>query len=237
MSATKLAYAEVADRLRGMILAGKLRAGHRLPTEAELRKQFKVGRSTIREALRMLTSERLLTTSRGVGGGSSVARLNHDDVTEMLESAIAVLSHSEGVSVAELLEARELLEVPAARLAAARRTADQLEVIRKTIPASLDTVPMRRIFVVNRAFHEALLDAASNRLMHAMTEPVFKVLGNRFARERAERDFWTVVMSDHRKILTAIEAGDVDGAGKEMHTHLMHLRATYEAIDSMSQKR
>src|SRR2546427_8574550 len=105
-----------------MILAGKLRAGHRLPTEAELRAQFGVGRSTIREALRMLSSERLLTTSRGVGGGSSVAHLNHDDVTEMLEVAVAVLTNSEGVSVAELLEARDLLEVPAARLAAVRRT-------------------------------------------------------------------------------------------------------------------
>jgi GntR family transcriptional repressor for pyruvate dehydrogenase complex len=237
MSAPRLAYEEVADRLRGMILAGKLRAGHRLPTEAELRKQFKVGRSTIREALRMLASERLLTTSRGVGGGSSVARLNHDDVTEMLEAAIAVLSHSEGVSVAELLEARELLEVPAARLAASRRTSEQLETIRKTIPASLESVPMRRIFLVNRAFHEALLDASSNRLLHAMTEPVFTVLGNRFARERAEGDFWTVVMADHRKILMAIEVGDADKAGSEMHSHLLHLRSTYEAIDSMAQRR
>ena len=75
--------------------------------------QFGVSRSTIREALRMLSSQRLLTTSRGVGGGSSVAGLDHDDVTEMLEMAVVCASvESEGVSVAELLEARELLEVP-----------------------------------------------------------------------------------------------------------------------------
>ena len=236
MSAPKLAYEEVADRLRGQIVAGKLRAGHRLPPEAQLRKQFKVGRSTIREALRMLASERLLTTTRGVGGGSSVARLDHDDVTEILERAIAVLSQSAAVSVAELLEARELLEVPAARLAAKRRTANQLAALHETIPASLESVASRRIFLVNRAFHEALLDAAGNRLLHAMTEPVFTVIGNRFARERADQQFWSIVMADHRRILKAVEGGDEDQAGHEMQKHLSHLRATYEAIDSMAQK-
>lgn len=95
---------------------------------------------------------------------------------------------------------------------------------------------MRRIFLVNGAFHEALLDASSNRLLHAMAEPVFTDLCNRFPRERAERDFWTVVMADHRKILMAIEAGDADKAGGEMHSHLLHLGATYEAIDSMAER-
>jgi GntR family transcriptional regulator, transcriptional repressor for pyruvate dehydrogenase complex len=220
-----------------MILAGNLRAGHRLPTEAELCEQFGVGRSTIREALRMLSSERLLTTSRGVGGGSSVAGLDHEDVTEMLEVAIAILTNSEAVTVPELLEARDLLEVPAARLAAARRTDEQLKLIRETIPRSLGRIPVDRMYEVNHAFHEALLDAAHNRLLHAMTQPVFNVLGNRFARERANRAFWSVVMADHSKILRAVEARDSDEAGREMHTHLMHLRATYEAIDSLSQRR
>jgi DNA-binding FadR family transcriptional regulator len=185
----------------------------------------------------MLSSERLLTTSRGVGGGSSVALLDHDDVTEMLEVAIHFLSNSEGVSVAELLEARDLLEVPAARMAATRRTEDELDLIRKTIPKSLDRIPMRRIYGVNRDFHVALLDAAHNRLLHAMTQPVFKVLGHRFARERAERDFWRVVMADHTNILRAVEARDSEEAAREMHTHLGHLRRTYEAIDSLAQKR
>jgi DNA-binding FadR family transcriptional regulator len=66
---------------------------------------------------------------------------------------------------------------------------------------------------------------------------VFKVLGNRFARERAERDFWRIVMADHAKILRAVEAKDPDEAGHEMHLHLTHLRTTYEAIDILSQKR
>ena len=237
MTAPRLAYEEVAHQLRAMILAGELRAGHRLPTEDELREQFGVGRSTIREALRTLSSHGLLTTSRGVGGGSSVAQLDHDDVTEMLEAAIAVLTQSEGVTVAELLEARDLLEVPAARLAALRRTDEQLELIRKTIPRSVDRIPFRRIYDVNHAFHEALLDAAQNRLLHAMTQPVFTVLGNRFARERAQRDFWRVVMADHSNILQAVVARDPDKAGREMHAHLMHLRTTYEAIDSLSQQR
>ena len=167
----RLAYREVADRLRSMILKGGLRARHRLPTENEMCDQFGVSRRTVREALRMLSSQGLLATSRGVGGGSTVARIHHQDVTEMLKVSVALLSRSDGLTVASLLEARELLEVPAARLAAAKRTDEELELIRRIIPRSLRGINASQIYPVNKAFHEALLDAAHNRLLHAMTEP------------------------------------------------------------------
>ena len=232
MPGQRVAYLEVATRLREQILAGELSAGDRLPTEAELCERFGVSRSTIREALRMLSSQRLVTTSRGVGGGSSVAQIQHDDVSDMLRDSIVLLTHGQGATVAELLEARELLEVPAARLAAQRRSPEQLARLRDTIPQSLAGVDRRQIFEINRSFHDVILEAAGNRLLRVVTEPLFTVMQTRFLRDRAGEDFWKRVMREHAAILQAVEAGDAELAGREMDEHLVHLRSTYEAIDS-----
>ena len=222
----KLAYEEVAARLKKRIMAGKLAAGHRLPTEAELCEQFGVSRSTVREALRVLSSQGLVTTSRGVGGGTSIARLDHNDVADMLEANIMLLTSMEGCSVGELLEARDFLEVPGARLAAVRRTEQHLVELRATIPAAPQSLPVRRRYQADRAFHQAILEAAGNRMLHIITAPVFTAMQARFLGDVATEDFWARVIDEHRAILRAIEAGDPDLAGREMAAHLRSLRAS-----------
>ena len=116
-------------------------------------------------------------------------------------------------------------------VAAARRTPEQLERLRETIPASLDKVDPGRIFEVNRSFHDVILDMTGNRLLHVVTEPLFSVMQTRFLRDRANRAFWGEVMADHAAILDAVADGDAERAGSEMAAHLAHLRTTYEAID------
>ena len=68
------AYQLLADSLRTQITSGRLRPGERLPTEPQLCVRSGVSRSTVREALRLLTSQHLIVTTRGVTGGSYVAR-------------------------------------------------------------------------------------------------------------------------------------------------------------------
>jgi GntR family transcriptional regulator, transcriptional repressor for pyruvate dehydrogenase complex len=226
---SRIAYLEVADKLREQILTGKLVAGARLPSEAELCEQFGVSRSTIREALRMLSSRHLLTTSRGVGGGSQVAHIDHDDVSQLLQDFIVLLTQSAGVSLAELMEARDLLEVPAARLAAGRRTDEQLAELRAAIPHSPD---LRDIFELNRRFHHVLLQVAGNRLLTIVTEPMFYVMQTRFLSHRATMASWERIREDHAAILVAVEAGDGERAGDEMAAHLVRLRETYRTYET-----
>ena len=68
------AYQTLADDLRAQIVAGRLRPGERLPTEPQLCARFGLSRSTVREALRLLASQHLIVTTRGVTGGSFVAQ-------------------------------------------------------------------------------------------------------------------------------------------------------------------
>ena len=89
----------------------------------------------MREALRLLGAENLIRTAKGAGGGSFVTVPSADHLSESLRSGLGRLAHAEHVTLEELLEARELLEVPAARLAARRRGEEDVERLRESIPA------------------------------------------------------------------------------------------------------
>lgn len=226
------AYRQVASQLRGLILDGELSPGERLPNETELSGMFGVSRSTIREALRALSSHGLITTQRGVAGGSFIAHPEPADVAEYLQASVGLLSVSRIVSVDELLEARAALEVPAARLAAGRRTDEQLATMWAVVrdeEAALDAG-----FEGHRALHSAVLAAADSSLLELMARPLFTVLRTRFLRDRAPTTFWAEVCRDHRGLVERIAEGDEEGAGRLMAEHLDHLRETYLAIDSRS---
>jgi DNA-binding FadR family transcriptional regulator len=221
------AHEQVADQLRELVLGGRLVAGDRLPTESELCVRFGVSRGTVREALRTLTTEGLVTTTRGASGGTFVATPQPVDVVHFLTGTISLLAVAREVSVAELLQAREVLEVEAARQAAAHRSPADLERLRSCLRPA-------RGFAANRAFHDALLEAAPNRLLPLLTAPLFGTLQNRFLRDRATPRFWSEVAEDHARIAAAVEAGDADAAGRAMRAHLHNLRPTYERIDGAS---
>lgn len=224
------AYRHIARRLRELILDGRLEPGERLPNEAELSASFAVSRSTIREALRELSSQNLLVTTRGVTGGSFVAHPEPEQISGSLEAGLGLLSMRREVSVDTLLEARELLEVPAARLAANRRSDEQLAQLHAAVGE--ERAALRSDFEGHRRFHAAVLDAAGNTLLEIMTQPLFSVLRTRFLRDEAPPKFWEQVAEDHGLILACIDAGDGEGAAQEMLHHLERLRDTYLEIDS-----
>jgi DNA-binding FadR family transcriptional regulator len=224
------AYRQVADGIRYLILSGDLLPGERLPVELDLAVRFGVGRSTIREAIRLLTAENLTVTMRGVTGGTFVNHPEPDQISESLVTGLDFLTLAEELTVDELLEARELLEVPAARLASTRRTEAQLERILAQLPNGSNGKPSPS-FESRRGFHLRIVEAVGNQLLAVMTLPVFRVLQTRFLRDEAPQELWRRVDQEHRRIAEAIAAGDADLAASEMSEHLQHLRQTYGRID------
>lgn len=224
------AYQRLADELRGQIVDGLLAPGDRLPIEPDLCALYGVSRSTVREALRVLSSQDLVSTTRGVTGGTFVVNPGVDHISDYLQASLGLLATNGKASVDHLLEIRELLEVPAAGLAALRRSEDQMEQMRSTLfdPRTVDPAS---VFESNRSFHVQLLRITGNPLLESLTRPVFGVLNQRFLRENAPKRFWHRVDRDHREILAMIEAEDQDGAEQAQHEHLSHLRTTYQRID------
>lgn len=229
------AYERLAETLRDKILSGQLAPGDRLPVEPDLCLQYGVSRGTAREALRVLSSQKLVTTVRGVAGGTFVNRPGPEHVHSMLKTALAMMSTVGGVgTVDNLLEIRQMLEVPAAGLAAERRTDEQLTDLRSSLfdPRHVDGANM---FPTTKSFHVVMLEAAGNPMLTAVTAPIFMVLQERFARGQAADRFWRQVDKDHRTILSLIEARDAEGARQAQAEHLMHLRNTYVRIDRDAQ--
>ena len=107
---------EIVSQLKAAILAGRFKTGERLPTERELTDQFKVSRVVVREAVRELEIKGLVKILQGPTGGAYVTDLSPDH----LNNAFLDLFLYNRVSVAELIQARLLIECEVARIAAAR---------------------------------------------------------------------------------------------------------------------
>jgi GntR family transcriptional regulator, transcriptional repressor for pyruvate dehydrogenase complex len=219
------AYEQVADQLRDLVMSGELQPAQRLPNETALAAQFGVSRSTVREALRELSALSLIRTTKGASGGSFVTVPTADHISEFLSANIGLLSQSEHVSLDEFLEARRLLEVPAARLAAHRRADSDLERLRAAIPDR----PLEREeqFIYNKDFHFRLVEASGNTLLSICAHPVFSVLQSSLKRSTLPKRFHDRVNADHRALVASLEARDEDAVAEQMSEHLDFLSITY----------
>jgi GntR family transcriptional repressor for pyruvate dehydrogenase complex len=222
------AYEQVAEVLLRRVVAGELEPGVRLPTETMLATEFGVSRTTVREALRLLAAQNLVRTAKGATGGSYVTVPSAGHLSASLRSGIGLLADASDVSLEELLEARQLLEVPAARLAAVRRRDHDLERLRAAIPGRPLELAAQEQFAYNSDFHTVVLEAAGNVLLAIAAQPVFDVLQTRLVRSNLGARFHRTINAHHRSIADAIEAGDEDAAGGEMHDHIEFLRPFYE---------
>jgi GntR family transcriptional regulator, transcriptional repressor for pyruvate dehydrogenase complex len=112
----------IADQLRSQIVRGVLKQGDALPTEVELVKQFAVSRPTLREAFRVLESESLIVVRRGSRGGVLVS----SPQTSVAARDFGLLLQMSGATLADVYEARRVLEPAAVRMLAERRTPDDI---------------------------------------------------------------------------------------------------------------
>lgn len=231
------AYEQVAEQLRELVLSGSVAPGDRLPVEGDLSAEFGVSRSTIREAIRLLSSQSMVHTVRGPAGGTFVSAPDPDSLRDYLETSIGLLSGSEGISAADLLEVRDVLEVPAARLAAERRTEEHLEAMRLSIERESEQRDRGERFEQNQQFHAQVLRAAGNPLLTVVTDPVYRVIQTRFLKDE-ERPFYARVTHEHDEILDCIARGDGDGAAAAMARHLDQLRDVYghSTVDPVPKK-
>jgi DNA-binding FadR family transcriptional regulator len=221
------AYQRVADELRAQIVGGLLPAGARLPNEAELSRSFEVSRSTVREALRSLASQHLVETRRGVQGGSFVSAPDPARVVAAVGESLGVLVRTPRLDLADLLEARLLLEPAAARLAAQRADAETVEAVRVAAAAPHDPRDPSG-FVPHLDFHNTILMATGNLMFTMMGQPVGDVLRTSLDRAAVDPAEWDAVDTDHAAIAEHIAAGEAEAAETTMRTHLESLRPLYE---------
>lgn len=207
-------------------MTGELKPGQKLPIEPDLSTQYGVSRSTVREALRVLASQNLVTTTRGVSGGSFVAYPNPEQISGYLEASLRLLAQADSVTIAQLAEARDLMEVPAVGLAAVRRSESQLEELRRTLSEAREVTQTRAV-ELNKAFHSILMRSTGSPLVEVLIQPVFEVIYDHVIGYDAPDHFWAQLQDDHGRIFAAIAARDAVSAQEATRDHLRKLRPAY----------
>lgn len=216
------AYQLLADELRAEITSGRLQPGERLPPEPELCKNSGVSRSTVREALRLLASQHLIVTTRGVTGGSFVAHPDAEQLSEALSTGLTLLTNAAEVGFGDLLELRRALEVPAAGLAAERRTEEQLVDLRGALfDPHLDE--LATMMTAHASFHGAIAAATGNALFELVTRPLYHVTYGEDVVEALPGDYWVRIDADHRELLNHIRIRDAPAAREASRRHLDYI--------------
>jgi GntR family transcriptional repressor for pyruvate dehydrogenase complex len=207
-------YELLAQRLLNLIASGEIAGGAALPSERELVERYGVGRSSVREALRVLESKGLIHQK---GKGRFVAA----EPQNPLNSSLQVLLELQEVSRNELFEVREVLEGETAAFAAERRTDEDVLAIAETIDAMAEGLDSAERYIdADLQFHLAIARASRNRIalhmMHAIREILRRSLLTLYAVPGGPEGS----VAHHRLILEAIVARDPDGARERMREHL-----------------
>jgi DNA-binding FadR family transcriptional regulator len=210
----------------------RLRPGDRLGTEQELAAEFGVSRPTLREALRLLSSSQLVRASRGPGGGIFVASTPSEGMSRSLSDSIATLLATKTASLRQLLEARMLLEVPLAGLAAANATPETVLRLAAAIEEAEGHPPCSEGFTLADAcFHRTIARTAGNELLSAFTSWTLDVLQPSLIAAVGEAIDGELVLAQHREILRAVRRRQPAAAERAMRRHLEYLLQRVRALE------
>jgi GntR family transcriptional repressor for pyruvate dehydrogenase complex len=217
----------VVERIREVIEQGHLRAGDRLPTEAELGEQLGVSRTVVREAVSQLESLGLLSVQRGrgmfVGSGNSLA-----GCMKMLRTALALSSKE----LVQFTEFRKAIECYAARRAAELATPEDLA----ELDALCDEMDREghsdlEAMQLDFQFHRRLMAITGNELMCSVLEVVQEFVLAAMMRTTPQPRDREHSHRRHLGIVRAIRAGDPDAAEKVMQAHMEHTVRMLEEIE------
>jgi len=209
-------YEEIVRQIRLLIADGHLKSGDRLPPERDLAERFRVSRTSVREAMRALESRGLIGIRPGEG--ASVREVSVEALVEPL--ALVILAQRE--TIADLYEARRLLEPPIAALAARRASPEEVADMTRILEEQGTEVAAGRTGLSqDAAFHTALALSTHNRAITRIVSTLMDLLSQ--SREESLSQPGRPVRShgDHQHILAAVQAGDPRKAEQAMLAHLV----------------
>ena len=205
----------VAKRLLGLLAEGTLKPGDKLPPERELAQQLNVGRTTVREALKLLTLSGLFEAKRG--DGTYVSQEFNSFLMQQIEWPV-LLSASE---VDMIFEVREALEVKAARLAAERATPEDIRSISVFQEMrGIEGRDIERETDLDLEFHQALADGSHNALLSHLMISLHSILRRYIALSNEMTDRPETTIAEHQAVYDAVVTGDPDTAERAMKQHL-----------------
>jgi GntR family transcriptional repressor for pyruvate dehydrogenase complex len=214
---------QIADELRRLIIQGELDEGDSLGHEPDLIERFGVSRPSLREALRILEAEGLISVIRGVQGGVVVHRPDQ----RLTARTAALVLQSRNVRLADVFEARTIIEPAAVRIVAAgrnrRANAKKLRSLIAEEEAAIDDP--ESFGEANARFHEQLVEMAGNQTLTIVAEMLNEVVA-RAVTMVSQADPGGSVATRRRGVRSQehlaalVEKGDADAAEAHWRTHM-----------------
>ncbi len=216
------AAAVLAERLRQLVLGGDLSPGDVLPSERALMADTGLTRATVREGLRKLEIDSLVTPRLGRYGGWTVRRPGRELVTRSIDGFI----RGTQVHLPDLLATREAIEPSCAALAAENRTDDDLAALDECgalLRANIDD--LGEYLQLNLRWHLTVVDATHNELLIAIMAALSSAVYDGTEIEHVNSlPVRHEVARAHDAVVEAIRAGDADAARRRMHRHVHAFR-------------
>jgi GntR family transcriptional repressor for pyruvate dehydrogenase complex len=223
---------QVVEQIRALIGSGQLRPGDRLPAERELCKQLGISRPSLRAGLRMLVAHGVLRARHG--SGTYVA----DGPPSLDSGQLSLLAALHGFTFDQMFEARRVLEVQVAGLAAERATAEHLATIAEETAemyAALDDPQQYLIHDIK--FHRAIAAASGNPILATLVEMVSAVMYDQRRETIGRAHDFKESVEMHQRIYRAIRSQKPDAARLAMHDHLALAQDAYRSEEGKSKKK
>lgn len=216
------AYQVVLAHVEAGILDGTYRKGDLLPPERDLAAQLNVGRSAVREAIRVLDTQGLITASTGRGGGTRLVPTQGDALARIFRLHLAI----SGAGISELIETRVALERSSAAIAAREIDLMTLRELTATATTMRDVHTIDEFNELDTVFHVQLARAVRNDLVADLTVAIREAVRGPIRTASELLEDWPAfrlgLISEHEGVLESIAAGDSEEAATRMELHIRH---------------
>lgn len=207
---------KIIRQIRELITSGQLKPGDKLPPERKLSEKLGIGRSNVRDAIKKLEFYGILKTLPQ--SGTIVAGLG----IAALEGLITDVLRIENSDFASLVETRVLLETESAKLAALRRTDEDLNDIKMALDAYANKVKQNQQAVEeDLMFHLKIAEASKNTVLKSLMLIITPDIINNFIKlDVCKDDRVNHALAEHEIILKHINRQEPEEAAAAMRTHL-----------------
>lgn len=211
---------ETVERIAEMIRTGDYSPGDRLPGERKLAEQLRVGRTSIREAIRRLETMGLLESRHGLG------TFVKDPSSEVIQAALVPHIITDQETLEKLFDIREIIEIEAAGRAAQRAKAGHLAAMKKwgeTVEVCIAREDAEGMIIADVEFHRQIIIATGNDILVKLMDSIVDLLRDMRYDSTSIPELLPIIARGHRAILAAIEAGDSQAARQAMKDHLTNI--------------
>lgn len=208
-------HGALAHKLGTAILSGQYAPGDVLPGEVAFAEELKVSRSAYREAIQVLTAKGLVASRPKAG--TKVLPRERWNLLDPEVLAWAFAGEPDVEFVRDLFELRSIIEPAAARLAALRRSKEDVRLMREALAAMRrHTLTTEAGRAADRDFHDAILRATGNQAMVVLSASIGAAVHWTTQFKQRTRELPRNPIPDHARVLDAIAAGDADAAAEAM---------------------